>query len=69
MAYTYKMVNGVKTTLTSGDQTALANKDAAGWTAGQAPAAAADTPAKKLARLAQAFNLTVADLKSEILRP
>ena len=44
MAYTYKMVNGVKIALNSGDQT-------------------------KLARLAAAFKLTVAELKAEIFRP
>jgi len=69
MAYTYKMVNGVKIALNSGDQTKLAAKDAADWSAGQAPFVAADTTAKKLARLAKAFNLTVAELKAEIARP
>lgn len=69
MAYTSKMVNGVKVALNSGDQAALSAKDASNWEAGQAPFVAADTPAKKLARLAKAFNLSVADLKAEILRP
>ena len=68
MAYTYKMVNGVKTSLTSGDQTKLAAKDAAGWTAGQEPAVGTTTTAK-FEKLARVFGLTVAELKAEIARP
>lgn len=74
MAYTYKMVNGVKTSLNSADQTALAAKDAANWQPGQEPSAATlmvstvntASPAGKLARMAQAFGLTVDELKAEI---
>ena len=69
MAYTYKMVNGVKIALNSGDQTKLAAKDAANWTSGPVPTPPALTATAKLARLAAAFKLTVAELKAEIFRP
>ena len=79
MPYTYKMVNGVKITLNSADQAALAARDAADWANLQdAPPPETSVlhappplnPCRvKLARLAAAFRLTVAELKTELTRP
>ena len=69
MAYTYKIVNGVKIALTSTDQTNLAAKDAADLEPGPSPPEPATTTAEKFARLASSFGLTVAELKAEIARP
>ena len=71
MAYTYKIVNGVKIVLTSGDQTKLTAKDAAHWQPGPPPPAmmrSAATTGDKLARMAKSFGLTVEQLKAELAK-
>ena len=68
MAYTYKIVNGKKIALTSGDQTKLTAKDAANFQPGPPPPPALTT-AEKFRKMARTFGLSVTELKAEIFRP
>lgn len=72
--YTHKYVNGVLIALNSGDQTALAARDAQDWetnlggavvlTAGSA--AKGSTPADKMARLLNAHGLSLGEFKAAL---
>jgi hypothetical protein len=68
--YTRKYVNGRSVTLTVGDQTVLAARDAEDWTSGPSSSgfAAPTTPAERLKLLAARVGLTVAELKAELAR-
>lgn len=77
--YTKKIVNGVVVNCTADDQAVLAARDAAGWTGNPATPATMTamtamqsppgTAADRLARMAEAFGMTAAELKAEISQP
>jgi hypothetical protein len=69
MAYTHKVVNGVRLVLTAGDQTVLAARDAEDWTpgpSGDAVVMTSGTPAERFARMLKAHRLTLAEFRTTL---
>jgi hypothetical protein len=69
MAYTYKIVNGVKVACNAADQTALAARDAEGRTNVIPPAVATTSTKERVAAVVKAFGLTLAEFKDELAKP